>query len=99
MESRCPQHRRVSRGGSRDKRTRMGGGQIRARRSALLIKQARACAGCGCPVGDDAIIDHVVPLGDGGADRWENLQLLCRPCHAVKTKEEATARARRKREQ
>jgi hypothetical protein len=25
--------------------------------------------------------------------------LLCRPCHAVKTKEEATARARRKREQ
>ena len=29
--------------------------------------------------------DHVVPLGLGGRHIWENLQPLCKPCHALKT--------------
>lgn len=30
--------------------------------------------------------DHIVPLVAGGSNRESNLQLLCVPCHLVKTK-------------
>lgn len=32
--------------------------------------------------------DHIVPLGEGGADDCTNLQTLCDPCHAEKSKAE-----------
>ena len=38
-------------------------------------------------------VDHIVPLWAGGANEDENLQLLCEPCHKVKTAREATQRA------
>ena len=34
-------------------------------------------------------VDHVVPLSRGGSDDETNLQVLCRGCHADKTKAEA----------
>ncbi len=50
------------------------------------IKAHPECAWCG---GRGALVDHVVPLTQGGArlDR-ANLQTLCRPCHAAKTRAE-----------
>lgn len=33
----------------------------------------------------DLEVDHVVALDDGGSNRDDNLQALCRPCHARKT--------------
>lgn len=30
-------------------------------------------------------IDHILPLGDGGTDTEDNLQILCKPCHRTKT--------------
>ena len=33
-------------------------------------------------------IDHIIPLGDGGTNDPENLQVLCVPCHFAKTHEE-----------
>jgi len=33
-------------------------------------------------------VDHVRPLFKGGSDHWENLQLLCKQCHRIKTSEE-----------
>jgi 5-methylcytosine-specific restriction endonuclease McrA len=33
-------------------------------------------------------IDHVLPLFQGGNSEIDNLQLLCEPCHQVKTKQE-----------
>lgn len=30
-------------------------------------------------------VDHIIPLFKGGADEWENLQGLCKACHAEKT--------------
>ena len=41
-----------------------------------------------------AIADHEVPIWDGGHDIEPNLQLLCQPCHATKTADEARRRAR-----
>jgi hypothetical protein len=46
-----------------------------------------------------AAVDHVVPLIDGGDKTLENLQLLCVPCHKVKTAREARVRAARRRGQ
>lgn len=31
-------------------------------------------------------VDHIIPKRDGGPDAFENLQALCRECHAKKTK-------------
>jgi 5-methylcytosine-specific restriction protein A len=40
-----------------------------------------------------AVVDHRVPLWDGGSDEDENKQLLCDPCHDAKTAREAGQRA------
>jgi 5-methylcytosine-specific restriction protein A len=37
-------------------------------------------------------IDHVVPLHLGGRDDSDNKQLLCIPCHELKSKAEGNAR-------
>jgi len=34
-------------------------------------------------------VDHVIPKAEGGADKWDNLQSLCKPCHSRKTAEES----------
>ena len=47
----------------------------------------RLCAAAGYTVGATTV-DHIVPLGSGGTDDWDNLQPLCRPCHDKKTLEE-----------
>ena len=39
-------------------------------------------------------LDHIIPLGDGGADDESNYQSLCEPCHKSKTAEENSARVR-----
>lgn len=37
-------------------------------------------------------VDHIIPLWCGGRDDDSNFQSLCKPCHAVKTAEEAKGR-------
>lgn len=39
-----------------------------------------------------ADVDHIVPLADGGTDDEENLQVLCKCCHGLKTEAETHAR-------
>ena len=41
------------------------------------------CAHCGQRVAQ--VLDHIVPLADGGTDTPENRQGLCVECHTVKT--------------
>lgn len=40
------------------------------------------CVFCNCLKG--LTLDHIVPTASGGSDDPENLQPLCRPCHAIK---------------
>lgn len=42
------------------------------------------------------VADHIVPKAEGGTDERENYQGACKPCHDIKTAEEA-ARAQGRR--
>lgn len=48
------------------------------------------CRRCG---GRAEVMDHVVPLADGGTNDDRNLQSLCRACSVVKTSREQRDRA------
>lgn len=43
------------------------------------------------------VVDHIVPLADGGTDDTDNLQPLCKPCHDRKTLRESVAPRQRRR--
>lgn len=70
-----------------------------------LRKEARdaipyECAWCmrdGKTNAEPLVLDHIVPVAEGGQDELDNAQWICPGCHARKTSEE-TARgiARRK---
>ncbi|GET43378.1 reverse transcriptase [Microseira wollei NIES-4236] len=55
--------------------------------ATLLKKQKGKCAECGLHFreGDVLEIDHKVPRSQKGKDEYQNLQLLHRHCHDVKT--------------
>jgi 5-methylcytosine-specific restriction endonuclease McrA len=70
---------------------------IPARVKIRVFKRAGgACGNCGLPIRAGLLpaYDHLVALINGGENRESNLQLLCVPCHLVKTgadvKEKAT---------
>lgn len=66
-------------------------------KAALWQHQDERCAYCARPLKlTDAQADHMHPLWCDGKNN-ENFQLLCRACHASKTKGEATARSKMKR--
>lgn len=70
-------------------------------KTALWKRQGKRCAGCARTIKhvQDRIIeaDHMCPIWCGGDNDEDNWQLLCRPCHATKTKRETAARAKMKR--
>lgn len=46
------------------------------------LRAEPTCRACGARAG---IVDHVVPIAEGGARGHGNLQSLCRSCHGRKT--------------
>lgn len=55
------------------------------------------CRECECEVGKEYAIDHDLALALGGTNEPANLQLLCIPCHKLKTKYDSRRRSRRPR--
>lgn len=49
---------------------------------AQFIKKHPECAICGEPTQE---VDHIIPLSNGGSNRWDNLQPLCKTHHSQKT--------------
>lgn len=57
----------------------------KATRRQVITRDGSICCMCGEIVTEYHQIDHIIPKRDGGSDAIENLQLLCRPCHSLKT--------------
>ena len=86
--SRCPEHQRATRGGTRWDRW--------AASKAVLDRDGHACVHCGapCPHPKHHQVDHIRRLADGGSDGPSNKQTLCVGCHRAKTRRESGAMAR-----
>ena len=58
-------------------------------RREIYNKSNRKCNHCKKAIELSGMeIDHIKPLASGGDNSYDNLQVLCKPCHFVKTKEE-----------
>ncbi|MFB6199158.1 MAG: HNH endonuclease, partial [Halobacteriaceae archaeon] len=55
-------------------------------REAVIERDNHRCTDCTRPeeVVESFHIDHNVPQGRGGSDRFSNLQTLCKQCHRAK---------------
>ena len=53
----------------------------------LFLKRKGTCTSCYQKIdaGKAWDIDHIIPLGLGGTNEPNNLQILCKPCHQSKT--------------
>lgn len=68
-------------------------------RRAIWERFNKTCQMCFRPTDEKGYdLDHRIPLEIGGDDSDDNLHPLCRPCHKLKTKGDATdiAKARRR---
>jgi 5-methylcytosine-specific restriction enzyme A len=70
------------------------GGAYRRNRATVLERDGYLCIECAKhgKVTMAKEVDHVVPLHLGGKDEGDNMQSLCRACHATKTAREAGQR-------
>ncbi|WP_213778866.1 HNH endonuclease [Caballeronia sp. dw_276] len=99
----CDAHQRESSGWQRDEhrgsRHERGYGSYWTRlRTRILTRDCGLCQPClreqRVTKGD--AVDHIVSRAEGGSDDENNLQAICKPCHAAKTAlESARARARK----
>lgn len=66
--------------------------EVPTRESKLLKRQKGKCAHCGLTFkpGDMWEVDHILPKCKGGKDRYDNLQLLHKHCHDVKTRNDGS---------
>jgi 5-methylcytosine-specific restriction protein A len=63
----------------------------------IVLNDEPLCRRCSSRnrVSGAVLVDHIVPLLDGGTHDRSNLQSLCFDCHAVKTQADVRARRRR----
>lgn len=55
------------------------------RRLKVMLRDRLICRICNSPVKmNEASIDHIISRGNGGTDRYENLQLTHRACNNFK---------------
>ena len=74
--------------------TRLGRNpEMPVRTASLLKKQKGKCNQCGLTFREEDVMetDHIIPTAAGGRDIYQNLQLLHRHCHDVKTKTDLDA--------
>lgn len=67
------------------KRYRTRAKRITKAQTDAVKERDRVCVKCGEPGVD---VDHIVPVMKGGQTEMDNLQLLCKPCHINKSRDD-----------
>lgn len=57
----------------------------KATRLRIFKRDGHKCKKCGAA--HPLTVDHVIPVAEGGSNRDNNLQTLCRPCNQAKAAE------------
>ena len=73
--------------------SRMGTHPEATKRMAMLLnKQIGKCTHCGTYFREEDVleIDHITPKSLGGKEHYDNLQILHKHCHDVKTTEDGS---------
>jgi 5-methylcytosine-specific restriction enzyme A len=71
---------------------RIRGWQLTKIRERILLRDEYTCQVCG-RVSVNLIVDHKIPLANGGHESDENRQSLCaEPCHRLKSEKEEKER-------
>ena len=72
--------------------------ELPTRVTILLKRQKGKCNHCGLTFkdGEQIEVDHIIPKTKGGTDFYNNLQLLHRHCHDVKTVNDGSGRTHEK---
>jgi 5-methylcytosine-specific restriction enzyme A len=91
----CPDHGPKPFATSQRRASTASGWQQQRDAEYVLYRDDTICHVCG--KAGATIVDHVIPVGEGGADTLENkAPIHAEPCHRVKSAEEAArGRARR----
>ena len=66
-------------------------------KARIFLRDGGRCVACTRrvgPGGEPFAYDHIVALVNGGAHAEDNLQLLCRECHAGKTRADVAEKSR-----
>jgi hypothetical protein len=69
-----------------------------ARKRQLAYKQGYQCAQCQDLLSSTWCSDHIQPLHQGGSNHFDNFQILCPNCHALKTQHEMVVLAEKQKE-
>jgi 5-methylcytosine-specific restriction endonuclease McrA len=64
--------------------------ELWARQNKIDLQSSVHCAKCGT-MSVEWHADHIIPIKDGGRHAPDNLQLLCKHCHKVKTRKDRDA--------
>ena len=64
-----------------------------ARNRQIRFERARGrCEACGTNlIPAEWECDHLIPIKSGGDNKLENLRVLCKPCHRIKTRQDRSA--------
>lgn len=85
---RCDDHQPTPWAGRADKAERYGisSGRWRSLKARVSRRDHGCCYRCGDDDQGEHVLDHIVPISEGGSpDDLENLGLLCPPCDAAKS--------------
>ena len=70
---------------------RIVGRELTRIRERIMLRDGAACRKCGTMVGA-LVVDHIHPLHLGGGEADSNRQILCIPCHKIKSDKEGIER-------